>query len=641
MGLTFFNGVTPKVGVKGKSASIGEDVYTLEAQINTRRYLCTGELYTWTMNQQYESVASIAVRAAVKTNRDAGHEIPVLEATRLNLASSLGGLESTGSQTHDDPSFNLFNATSFETLTSANDPFSFMSPSRERSLKHDSGQDFGLPELKHDLDDSDYSLGGDISPIQLNRGSCQDNNEHRTTGRQWATGFNSPDLASGLVSNPFYVLRSARDAFKNCCYLLNAPREDELEVCPVNISGHGHVRQYQSSTAPSSSDLKLASRRVETAVIAFGGTITAAPRVDHRLSIFRMKTSSRRFAYERQMHKRYHVSGSVISWDMEEDPPIFVENETNEGPPPLRADGVELPAKALRRSSATIEEPTSSSESSPTSEFHNEFPKLKYRCKLCGQPKQSHNCPYRQCMHRSIGVMVYPAVNAYTAAEPGQITAPLTKMNNFVSYESDHGSLRLDHLSQSGQLTHSTQEAPVHAPQLLPVQVSPESRVSTTSFFNSPQSSLSNQSEETMLGVDAAQGRVGVKRSYSGTELPRGSAAPTLPTVFVNSVTLRPEHYRTVGQLDGDEKLLFHYPAIPLTFAERKRLVDTLFHMSSEIPQFAADVATLLHVARENNEWDLAVAELLTQVVVAMYCSEGDHALEGLREYLLGLGIAC
>ena len=225
--------------------------------------------------------------------------------------------------------------------------------------------------------------------------------------------------------------------------------------------------------------------------------------------------------------------------------------------------------------------------------------------------------------------MVYPSINAFTAAEPGHIAPSLTRMNNFVSYESEQATSPKSDCSQTASVYNTT---------LLPVQVSPESRAATTSFFHSPQSSLSNQSDETMIGVDTPV--AGLKRTYSGTELARVSG-PTLPSVFVNAVSLRPEHYRAVSLASENESGLYQYPPIPLPFVERKRLSDTLFHLASEIPQLVADVANLLHVARHNNEWDQAVAELLTQVVVAMYCSEGDFALEGLRQYLLGLGIAC
>jgi hypothetical protein len=54
-----------------------------------------------------------------------------------------------------------------------------------------------------------------------------------------------------------------------------------------------------------------------------------------------------------------------------------------------------------------------------------------------------------------------------------------------------------------------------------------------------------------------------------------------------------------------------------------------------------ADVSSLLRTARETNKWDLAVSKVLTQIVVALYCGEGDHRLDGLQQYLLGIGILC
>ena len=53
-----------------------------------------------------------------------------------------------------------------------------------------------------------------------------------------------------------------------------------------------------------------------------------------------------------------------------------------------------------------------------------------------------------------------------------------------------------------------------------------------------------------------------------------------------------------------------------------------------------ADIAALLQMAREKNDWDVAVAEVLTQVVVCLQCAEGDYHLEGLRQYLLKIGIS-
>lgn len=117
---------------------------------------------------------------------------------------------------------------------------------------------------------------------------------------------------------------------------------------------------------------------------------------------------------------------------------------------------------------------------------------------------------------------------------------------------------------------------------------------------------------------------------------------------------LRPEHYRAVTprtphrnssglkteERDDKEEDSFQYPHVPLTFLGRKRLTDTLFYLSQSIPSVTTDVASLLRMARANEEWDLAVAEVLTQVVVCIHCAEGDFRLNGLKNYLLKIGIA-
>ena len=72
-----------------------------------------------------------------------------------------------------------------------------------------------------------------------------------------------------------------------------------------------------------------------------------------------------------------------------------------------------------------------------------------------------------------------------------------------------------------------------------------------------------------------------------------------------------------------------------------KRLGDTLFAMSQDIPNVYEEVSSILRDARMRGMWDLAVAELLTQLVVGLYCQEGDRRLDGLQQYLLHHGISC
>jgi hypothetical protein len=277
---------------------------------------------------------------------------------------------------------------------------------------------------------------------------------------------------------------------------------------------------------------------------------------------------------------------------------------------------------------------------------------MKYRCKLCGQLKNNHNCPYRQPLQRSIGVMVYPAVNSFTSFEPGTIAPPLTKMNNSVSYDSDQGSPEPERSTRKWSQK--------------PSAVTPDSLggAASGSFFHSPQSSLSAHSAEEghVAATVSHAGAVAVDETHIGKssiQAPRKRSHVVIDknivhetsakrALFVATVALRPEHYRAVtpsskdnGEEEQESPMAYQYPPVPLTFAERKRLSDTLFYLSKEIPNMTADCAAVLREARSNDEWDQAVAELLTQVVVALYCGEGDVRFDGLQQYLLGLGVSC
>jgi hypothetical protein len=214
--------------------------------------------------------------------------------------------------------------------------------------------------------------------------------------------------------------------------------------------------------------------------------------------------------------------------------------------------------------------------------------------------------------------MVYPAVNAFTASEPGILTKQLSEMNNFVSYDSDF----------------NKQGSPDHQPPRIP-HVTPE--ITKTRLLHSPESSsLSTHSADPSPQCGPRK-RTHVQVSQDTSH--NNSSKP-----FMASLALRPEHYRAVTHRSKNEEPStedFQYPHVPLTFKERKRLSDTLFFLSKEVPHMMADVSSLLRTARETNEWDLAVSEVLTQVVVALYCREGDYQLDGLRQYLLGIGISC
>jgi hypothetical protein len=237
--------------------------------------------------------------------------------------------------------------------------------------------------------------------------------------------------------------------------------------------------------------------------------------------------------------------------------------------------------------------------------------------------------------------MVYSAVNAFTAHEPGVLTPALSQMNNFVFYDSDHSPEpsyeQPAHSSAPRKPTvrHPSSVTP-ETPRTGVVIQSPQSSFSTPSHGHSPTFTLGARRQHAKHGAFPRKAK-----SQSTLSVNSGSVSESL---FVQAVTLRPEHYRAVTPpkpTTTDSTTDYSYPAVPLTYVERKRLSDTLFCLSREIPSVSENCAAILRIAREKNEWDTAVAELLTQIVVGLYCGEGDVRLEGLHQYLLKLGVAC
>lgn len=122
-----------------------------------------------------------------------------------------------------------------------------------------------------------------------------------------------------------------------------------------------------------------------------------------------------------------------------------------------------------------------------------------------------------------------------------------------------------------------------------------------------------------------------------------GQAGDQTDLLFVEEMELKSEQFRTItpSKAISENADAYTYPALPLPYAQRKRLSDNLFSLSKEIPQLTDECASVLREARERDLWDLAVAELMTQVVVVVHCHDGDNTFEGLRRYLLTLGFTC
>lgn len=547
-------------------------------------------------------------------------------------------------------SFSLF-AQSFDTL-SATEHFPSSSPPSQRKIHSPTVEDVKhQPPRRIDFVNRESEVG-DISPIKLEEHRQKtpvqkyrhhNYDRHRSSSSRpdypppalparqsaeytpavqygyrgdisWRTEY-AANGYSTTASNPFFVLRNAHQAFETCSYKLSALLDHD--ICHVNLSQHHSTfRRYHdaSTSSPDNEDVKIAQRRVASAIHAFGGYIQSnEKRSTQSSSIFRDRKTPAKEFYDYHFHQRYMMMGNRISWDLEENPPILDEstedrNGRNAKMGPYHGNVESDEDGTFQNSMNDMGSPQSNGSVVPLDSQQ----KMRYRCKLCGQLKQNHNCPYQQSLQRSIAVMVLPVVNAFTANEPGILTKPLSEMNNFVMYDCDNQPASSDHFHH----------------------VTPEAKARTV--HQSPESAVSVHSRN-----DPSPNR-GQKRGYSQVDAATPPSSGT-PGVVAKTLTLRPEHYRAVTPRHKDKTLEsgdYQYPHVPLTFHERKRLSDTLFSLSREIPGITAQVGSLLRMARETDDWDLAVSEVLTQIVVALYCGEGDHRLDGLQQYLLGIGIS-
>ena len=203
-------------------------------------------------------------------------------------------------------------------------------------------------------------------------------------------------------------------------------------------------------------DVKMARRRVECAVYAFGGTVTRRQSSPQYIkpdtkSIFRVKQDSssiesslvksssqdgtsggedgqskqkrrlrprsRQRKYEENLRHQYFEHGDRLSWDVQANLSLTLEggNTFDEDEIMLKWSGDSHLSEGKQQEQQQLK---------------------KNRCKKCGQMKQGHVCPYSSSLQRSIGIMVYPSANAHVADEPGYLAPALCEMNNFISIKS-------------------------------------------------------------------------------------------------------------------------------------------------------------------------------------------------------------
>jgi len=423
---------------------------------------------------------------------------------------------------------------------------------------------------------------------------------------------------------------------------------------------------------PPPQDVAIARRRVESSIFAFGGNpgrdrASQSHASSDKGSIFRSKDkekqetasmtkssstsrSRKRTKYEDELPSRYYENESRLSWEFEENPPIEIRRDEDSDSDRENRSSSRGSAYGDAKGDATTKSEADDSSTKPggdgatdtsgkrVSSSASPQPKMRYRCKLCGQPKQNHTCPYQQSLARSIGIMVFPAVNAFTAAEPGTIAPALADMNNFIDAQKEMNMLET---SPSRPTPDRIRRLATGAGGTSTTQVTPESLRSGGRQMHSPASFAPNSMDTPNRRNGVGQARrphSGRKRSYAHLT----GADDQCDLLFMESMELKSEQFRLVTPSRAlKSPSAFTYPALPLPYAQRKRLSDNLFSLSNEVPKLTDECAQVLREARERDMWDLAVAELMTQVVVIIHCPEGDNRFEGLRQYLLTLGIAC
>ena len=523
----------------------------------------------------------------------------------------------------------------------------------------------------------------------------------------------------------------------------------------TSVNNHGH-HPFRSETVPNDVHMMVAMRRISSSICAFGGSLPptalspfsrfvsmssrnspnsihspstnrAAADADIVVPTFKEESPEEReerHNYEQNLSTRYFMKEHCISWDVELHeviaPPVKIGGKDKVGVTgtPRSSKNKQIgvfkkgemtPLSLKYCAPVTPHTPSAihgsaGEASAPSTPGQPQTGKGKYRCKLCGQPKQNHSCPYESSVVRSIGTMVYPAVNAFVSNEPGRLAPALSEMNNFTSLLSQDTSMaggnHVGSFPGGGGPTFAAGPYRHHrggpfAENLL----TPD----TVHWSPNTPGGLSTMSSVDPNSPGAPPGTPGVlasnmintrhqggnprRRDYHyplmsrsmtrtmSTPLsgqpqppaPHASLTPPAPAgvipsdvLFRDTMELRREQFRAVlpptattlsdGSIIEDRNAIldspnaYRYPAVPTPYSHRKEMGDTLFALSKEVPKLADSCAAILRDARENGEkdaWDQAVAELTTQVIVVLKCEERDYTLEGLRRHLMTLAIAC
>lgn len=530
------------------------------------------------------------------------------------------------------------------------------------------------------------------------------------------------DLLNRFEGDYFFLLKKLAPCFVGFRFKL-----PEIESCyDPSIPMDGSKASDAPDTLLSDVQMSVAMRRISSSICAFGGTLPSrkvwpfsrslsmsssnSPNSIHSPASTRaafdsgmdppikeesLEDREDHENYEQSLSARYFMKEHCISWDVELHE-VIAPPGMSSGSKVKRGDigtpknnknkqiGVFKTGEMTPPSYCAPVTPTATPGSTGDTSASGKGTKIKYRCKLCGQPKQNHSCPYESSVVRSIGTMVYPAVNAFVSNEPGRLAPALSEMNNFTSllsqdttiaggggpafaagpyrhaqYPANRGTGGYAGSLLTPDTVHWTPNTPgglstissvdINSPNTTPSPGTPGGPPGSSMLSSRYQGSNTRRREHHQPLTSRSMTRT------MSTPLPTPPApAGAIPSdvLFRDTMVLQREQFRTVRtSIDSNivggvhatllSQRAYCYPAIPTPYSQRKEMGDTLFALSREVPKLADSCAAILRDARENDDWDQAVAELTTQVIVVLKCEERDYTLEGLRRHLLALGIAC
>ncbi len=439
-----------------------------------------------------------------------------------------------------------------------------------------------------------------------------------------------------------------------------------MQTLDANNHFHASRRIFLPQSKLTKAELKIAKQRVECAVYAFGGTVlrskrslSSQPSKSDKVSIFRMKrpysqegtsdgggdtgcsiksknkvsSSSRSIIrkrmYEEKLRQQYFEHGDRLSWDVQANLSFTLDGGGNTFD---EVDGILLQWSGGSNISDGMQQEQQQEQQQQQQQ------QKKNKCKKCGQIKQGHVCPYSSSMQRSIGIMVYPSVNAHMADEPGYLAPALCEMNNFISIK---GSASFESKNNADDTTMKSTGliASIERMNEVQVQRSAFREDNAANIISNPfrrKTLLESFPTITFEPNENKRATMGVEAENHGKDL-----------LFQPTMEITIDQYRTITPKDAlntrdDHDYDYLYPQVPLTFTQRKSLSDALFSLSKRVPKLTEECALVLTEARKNDQWDLAVAELMTQVLCVLHCSPtNDFTLGGLRQCLLALGIVC